>query len=1761
MFFSRLFLISLLSLVPLSAAEVAKNIVVNGDFQAAAAPSEVAGWTIGGDARTVSVVEEDGNRFLRIKQPALAYCSVVQSFPVAKNWNGLEVKARLRAQNLVKGPEGHNTMTLLFTFEDADGKNVGGWPQHMVAADQGWTEIQETVKEIPFDAATLRVACAMTNAAGTADFDDISVTPLLGADRTPAPKAVEKREGKLGFHGNLVENGDFKATANAGSIPSWQIVGDAGHVTTPEEGGNYFVRLDLPTQGFLVVCQKFDVAGDWKGLNVSARIRLADLKKGPEPYNTATLLYTFDNAKGEHVGPWFQTMIPADQDWTEIKDHVPEIPAGASTLNVSCALMNAAGRADFSQINVTPEIVGDLPPGVTLAGGEPVEEQGFAHGRICLNGVWRFQPAKGASAREPLKDSWGLIRVPGSWVPLERPNFPGVVDVGTGEPWAKWDGQFVSQAWYERPIVIPKDWDGRAILVDLRRVSTDATVYIDDKEIGKIGWPSGLVDVTSAVKAGGSYTLRVLVTAANDREKTLNAMGVGQNTMVDAKLATRGIIGEAFLVSRPPGARIDSAWVRTSVRQHQITVETDFTDVPAAGPVDFHAVVKDKAGKKVKEFDGKADVAAGTSTVSLTWPWADPELWDVGQPNLYTLEIQAKGKGIDAGFTQTFGFREVWVDGRTVYLNGTVFRIRPTSSLPEGEYAANNGNVAVLTSSMKNIMEAGFNCVELWPSDFTVRGTYQFRELISEVADQVGMPLMGPTRHAAEMFGSWEGMKWQDPKARSEWERLLREEWKIYRNNPSIIIWSSSGNIGGHVDDQDPRRIGRGLDQPIWQAEAKKTAGWWNFMTHLQEMVDSVKKMDPTRPYMIHQGGAVGDIYSLNNYLCLTPLQEREEWLSDWTEAGTKPYCAVEFGTPLSTTMNRGRDGFVMACTTEWLMTEFAAVYLGRESYHLEEPAYRNAISGPKYKGGQLWDWPDQPLMDFAPALQQLEKTFITNTWRSWRTMGITGGMIPWGDGQGFKPLHKQGPMAAFVPGQRGTWFPSMDQQAFSPFSSPGVEVTPAGQALIANNGPTLAWIAGPKVEKDVASFTMKDHSFPVGSTIAKQIALLNDTRNEQDWTISVAASLDGQTLDTIKKSGRIAVGQTLFVPVEFKLPKDGNKRSGEISLEAKIGTNQHTDKFAFHAFPPIKPLTGTVSVVDPAGDTTKLLQRLGLKVVPWDGQAAELLVIGRKALSDGVKLPGNLEDFTRKGGRLVIMTQDPTWFKESLGFRISALLSRRVFPVAEAHPVLEGLDQADLRDWNGFSTLVEGKPDYTQPGLPRNIMPTWGWRWGTRGAVSSAAIEKPHRSGWRPLLEGEFDLAYSPLMEMDFGRGRVVLCTLDLEDHAALDPGAELLARNLFHWAMTAPLSKGTAPALYVGGDEGAKLLDLIGADYRRASAVEPTAPLVILGPDVSADAAAPVLAAGGKVLVLPRRQEGPAGLGVNIVKKGKFGGSISVPDWTEARGLSPSDLRWRCDGPALLLDGGKTGADGLLDRLETGKGVAIFCQSDPMTLPADEKQYFRFTRWRETRTLAQLLANLGGSFKLDNRIFNAGTKRLQLDGNWKVAWTNKLPSSAAAFPDPGMSEAASALVKTDADESKMEDIALPTFWSAMASADGEAVFRRHFNVPAELVGQPLMASLGIVDDFDETFVNGVKIGATGQETKSYWSTPRNYAIPANLLKEGDNVIAVRVFDNFGGGGFGGAANGMDIAPASAKVESFYHPDYRADFILGDDPYRYYRW
>jgi sialate O-acetylesterase len=115
-------------------------------------------------------------------------------------------------------------------------------------------------------------------------------------------------------------------------------------------------------------------------------------------------------------------------------------------------------------------------------------------------------------------------------------------------------------------------------------------------------------------------------------------------------------------------------------------------------------------------------------------------------------------------------------------------------------------------------------------------------------------------------------------------------------------------------------------------------------------------------------------------------------------------------------------------------------------------------------------------------------------------------------------------------------------------------------------------------------------------------------------------------------------------------------------------------------------------------------------------------------------------------------------------------------------------------------------------------------------------------------------------------------------------------------------------------------------------------------------------------------------------------------------------------------------------------------------------------------------------------------------------------------------------------ADWSRMD---LPKqFETAGLLIDGAVWFRKEVELPASLAGKDLVLNLPPIDDYDTTYFNGTKIGATGRETPNSYMVARKYVVPGALVRAGRNVIAVRVFDSAGEGGFSRGGS-MSIGPA----------------------------
>ena len=195
-----------------------------------------------------------------------------------------------------------------------------------------------------------------------------------------------------------------------------------------------------------------------------------------------------------------------------------------------------------------------------------------------------------------------------------------------------------------------------------------------------------------------------------------------------------------------------------------------------------------------------------------------------------------------------------------------------------------------------------------------------------------------------------------------------------------------------------------------------------------------------------------------------------------------------------------------------------------------------------------------------------------------------------------------------------------------------------------------MAWIAGPS-----GDYTAKDHHFSAGQKFQKQLVLINEMRQPEDYTASWTATVGGQTVGQGQEHGTLAVSEIKFIPFEVTAPAEdaGGKADGQITMTATIGQAQHQDTFAFRVFGADQPGTDDLAAVDPEGLTGKMLASLGYSTHAWNGSSAPLVIVGRNALKDNPATLAKLEPYVQKGGRVLIFGQDPDWMAKAIGWRV----------------------------------------------------------------------------------------------------------------------------------------------------------------------------------------------------------------------------------------------------------------------------------------------------------------------------------------------------------------------------------------------------------------------------------------------------------------------------------------------------------------------------
>lgn len=384
---------------------------------------------------------------------------------------------------------------------------------------------------------------------------------------------------------------------------------------------------------------------------------------------------------------------------------------------------------------------------------------------------------------------------------------------------------------YRRHLLIPKDWQGKRILLTFEGAAHDSTVFCNGKKVGEhhCGYTAFTVDLTDNVLYGQDNLLCVRL----DSRENLNVPPFGY--VID--YMTYGGIYRDVRLEVKEKVSLSDIFVHTAIDFRsspvtaQITSEITLTESDENVTIRQYYMPKSTAAAQESwrllcEQTVSTDVSCDKE-FSLTATITAPLLWDTEEANLYILKTQLLYQDntiLDETETR-FGIREAVFKKDGFYLNGRKLRIRGLNrhqSFPYVGYAMPKSMQRLDADLLKK--ELGLNAVRT--------SHYPQSHYFLERCDELGLLVFTE-------FPGWQHIgddAWK-AQAVANAEDMIRQ----YRNHPSIILWGIRIN-----------------ESPDDDAFYEKT----NAVAH---------KLDPSRPTggvrAMKKSHLLEDVYTYNDFL------------------------------------------------------------------------------------------------------------------------------------------------------------------------------------------------------------------------------------------------------------------------------------------------------------------------------------------------------------------------------------------------------------------------------------------------------------------------------------------------------------------------------------------------------------------------------------------------------------------------------------------------------------------------------------------------------------------------------------------------------------------------------------------------------------------------------------------------------------------------------------------------------------------------------
>jgi len=391
--------------------------------------------------------------------------------------------------------------------------------------------------------------------------------------------------------------------------------------------------------------------------------------------------------------------------------------------------------------------------------------------RHSLDGEWRFIADPERLHRPDALPAGEPIQVPGCW------------EAQVARPYR------IITAWYRRSLEVPADWQGSRVVIRFGAVMYRCAVFVNGSRVGdhEGGYLPFEVEASEAVRWGEPNDLVVLVVNPLNAIDEYPAFSVeevllAQEMEPDLPLSeaphgkqtwyssTSGIWQSVHLDRRPRTA-LEAPRVRPDVSGEQAIVRWSLEGDEGHPDARIEVVIRDPAGREVGREHATAQ-GDRDGLVRVAIP--GPKLWDIDQPNLYTVTLRLlAGDEASDEVAARFGMRSIETSDGRILLNG-----RPTyllGALDQDHYPdtiSTPPSRAYLDDQVRLSREMGINllrCHIKVPDPAYL-----------DAADEAGILVWAELPNWTH-FTSTAGAR-----GRQTLERMVDE----LGNHPSIVIWT-----------------------------------------------------------------------------------------------------------------------------------------------------------------------------------------------------------------------------------------------------------------------------------------------------------------------------------------------------------------------------------------------------------------------------------------------------------------------------------------------------------------------------------------------------------------------------------------------------------------------------------------------------------------------------------------------------------------------------------------------------------------------------------------------------------------------------------------------------------------------------------------------------------------------------------------------------------------------------------------------------------